>query len=228
MATLTHTSEIIGTLELRDMRDNSLTRAGAVSSSYHYGASESNVTYPEGMLERVTLKAGNGRYSGIGVAVDALDKSTLLTDKRLKAQQAIVQEMIESLEENGKGTFEVKKVVVLFNPIKLFVLLSNGNEADDIVYMSVNGRSNGSGQRKELNWPEGVLTSSKRARREYWEKQLKKAEKKLANILKSIAKFDAGTVVETYKGEEKSLRTWKLEIAKESVEQLKKKMEQLA
>ena len=108
------------------------------------------------------------------------------------------------------------------------MLLSNGNEADDIVYMSVNGRSNGSGQRKELNWPEGVLTSSKRARREYWEKQLKKAEKKLANILKSIAKFDAGTVVETYKGEENSLRTWKLEIAKESVEQLKKKMEHLA
>lgn len=213
MATLTHTSEVMSTLELEDLRESSLAQYPRLSQGYHYGASESNVTYPEGLLERINLKAGNGRYSGLGTVANALDETTLLNGKRLKAQTSIIGEMIESLAESGQGDFKIVKVITLFNPIKLFVLLSNGNVEQDIVYMSVNGRSNGSGQRKELNWPEGVSFTCKRSRRVYFEKQVKAAQKKVDDINKTIEKFESGKREEAYSGELNGLKTWQLKSA---------------
>lgn len=213
MATLIHTSDVMSTLELEDLRDDSLAQYPRVSRGYHYGASESNVTYPEGLLERISLKADNGRYSGLGVVTNALDETTLLAGKRLQAQTSIIDEMIESLAENDRGDYKVVKVITLFNPIKLFVLLSNGDAEQDIVYMSINGRSNGSGHRKELNWPEGVKVTSKRSRRAYFEKQVKSAQKKVDDIHRVIEKFESGKREEAYSGELDSLKTWQLEYA---------------
>lgn len=225
MSLLTFSTEVIGTLELDDLRETSLEAYPKLSQGYHYGASESNVTYPKGELERIDLKARRGRYSGIGTATKALDQSTLLTEKRLKAQTKIVQEMIESLEENGKGTYKIMQVVTLFNPIKLFVLLSNGKEEEDILYMSINSWSNGSGQRKELNWPDGVPFESKRTRRGYIEKQVKAAQKKVDAIKKDIEQIESGKRQENYEGHLKSLKNWHLDAA---IENLKFYEERLA
>ena len=213
MATLTHTSEVMSTLELEDLREESIRRYPRLSQGYHYGASESNVTYPEGLLERITLKAERGRYAGIGTVSDTLDSTTLLNERRIKTQTNIVQNMLDSLQECGKGDYKVVKVITLFNPIKLFVLLSNGNEDEDIVYMSINSWSNGSGQRKELNWPEGVPFESKQTRRVYFEKQVKAAQKKVDGINKEIEQIESGKCPESYPGQLDSLKTWQLNFA---------------
>jgi hypothetical protein len=189
MALLTFSTEVIGTLELEDLREESIRQFPRLDSGYHYGASESNVTYPEGLLERISLKAKRGHYSGIGTVSDTLDSTTLLNSRRLKTQTNIIQNMIESLQECGKGDYKVTKVITLFNPIKLFVLLSNGNEDEDILYMSINSWSNGSGHRKELNWPEGVPFESKRSRREYFTKRLNKATKERNNLQWQVDNF---------------------------------------
>ena len=210
MKILTYSAEVIGTIEAQDLRNRSLRTFPLLNSGYHYGASESNVTYPEGELERITLKAGRGNYKGLGTVRDALDAGTLMTDKRLKTQSAIVCEMIDALRDAGKGDYKVVKVITLFNPVKLFVLLSNGNEEDDILYLSVNGRSNGTGQRKELNWPEGVSKQSKRSKKAYWERKLKAAERNMASLKKYIAGIEAGIeagkLEESYDGELEQLK----------------------
>jgi hypothetical protein len=220
MVQLTFTTEVMGTLELDDLREESIRQYPRMNQGYHYGASESNVTYPEGLLERISLKAHRGRYAGIGTVSDALDSTTLLNERRIKIQTKIVQNMIESLQECGKGDYKVAKVITLFNPIKLFVLLSNGNEDENIIYMSINSWSNGSGQRREVNWPEGVPFKSKSTRRAYFAKELAKATKERD---KTQAKID------NFTGEDRDLKwlkssldhaTWNVEWANERLASL--------
>lgn len=215
MVQLTFTTEVLGTLELEDLREDSIRQYPRMNQGYHYGASESNVIYPEGLLERISLKAHRGRYAGIGTVSDALDSTTLLNERRIKIQTKIVQNMIDSLQECGKGDYKVAKVITLFNPIKLFVLLSNGNEDESIIYMSINSWSNGSGQRREVNWPEGVPFESKATRRASITKQLTKATGELNNLQMKI---------DNYTGEVRDLKwlkssldhaTWNVEWATE-------------
>lgn len=188
---MSYTQELVGTIELEDMREQAKKDFVALDASYHYGASATNLSVPEGMLERIKVRVGNGTYKGIGKVVKALDETTQLSAKKLKAQAAIVAELIDALKDADKGDYKVAEVVVLFNPVKMFVLLSNGNAVEDIVYCSVSGKSNGTGTRKEINWPEGVDKTSKAARKASFEKSLAKYERNKASLLKTIARLEA-------------------------------------
>lgn len=104
-------------------------------------------------------------------------------------------------------------MVVLYNPVKLFVLLSNGNTAEDIVYCGVSGKSNGTGTRKEINWPEGVEKMSKRKRLAFYTKELKAAEKDVKHSEEKVAAIKRGESKSDLK-----LYTLTLRFAKERVE----------
>ena len=186
---ISYTQEVIGTVELEAMREQAAADYKHLARAYHYGASATNLSVPEGLLERIKVRVGNGTYKGVGKVVKALDE-TQLSEKKLKAQTAIVVEMIEALKDAGKD-YKVAQVVVLYNPVKLFVLLSNGNAAEDIVYCAVSGKSNGTGTRKEINWPEGVEKTSKAGRKAFFEKSLAKYERNKASMLKTIARLEA-------------------------------------
>ena len=188
MVYLTHTAEAIPAAELTKLREHSIENFANVSARYHYGSSESNATYPEGQLYRIGLKAHRGQHGGIGVVTNALDETTLMTEKRLRVQQGLVAELIEALDDAGHKGYEVEKVIVLFAPIKIFVLLSNGIVDENIIYMSLNGLSNGSGQRKEINWPEGVRTTPKRVLIESNQKWIAQEEKKISRAQKELSK----------------------------------------
>lgn len=208
---ISYTQEVIGTVELEAMREQAAADYKHLARAYHYGASATNLSVPEGLLERIKVRVGNGTYKGVGKVVKALDE-TQLSEKKLKAQTAIVAEMIEALKDAGKD-YKVAQVVVLYNPVKLFVLLSNGNAAEDIVYCAVSGKSNGTGTRKEINWPEGVEKTSKRTRLAFFTKELKAAEKAVKESEETIAAIKRGE-----RNSDLKLYTLTLRFAKERVE----------
>lgn len=139
MTMLNISKTLIGTI---DADSRALKSQENLKLGYLYGVSKSNVTIPTGACFEITVQLYRDRQKGVGMVTNTLAEQTLLTPRRIKAHEQNVRKLIEVLNTDGTE-WSVQTVAVIFAPVRLYILISNGEK--EIVYRSKNGMSNGTG-----------------------------------------------------------------------------------
>lgn len=113
--------------------------------SYHYGASRSNSTIPYDAEAAIEISIGKGKFSGVGKITQGFTEDCGLVERSFNAHSKNIETLITNLKEMGYGVYTPRQTIVLFSPIKFFVILSKGDEDTQVIYKYVNGHSNGTG-----------------------------------------------------------------------------------
>lgn len=141
-----HVSEAVEPEVIGELSARSVIEAPRLDAAYHYGARPSNITLPADVTHKVSCVVGGGRFSGFGRVCKGFPEELGLPPKSYKVHRNNLLDLIDNLEVLGKGKYEIVESIVLFNPIKFFVLLSNGKPEERLIYHYTNGRSNGTGR----------------------------------------------------------------------------------